>query len=502
MGGLDDKLKEQRVKKFEELMKLGIEPYPNKFEYTHTIAQINEKFRGFSSKEFEDEEKRVKTAGRILAIRSFGKASFATISDGKHKLQFYIKKNIVDERTFEIFKLLDIGDIVGVEGRLFRTKTGELTVLLENLYFLSKCFLPLPEKWHGLTDVELRYRQRYLDLIVNPKVREIFEIRSKIIKSIRNFLEERDYMEVETPMMHAVAGGATARPFITHHNTLDIDLYLRIAPELYLKRLVVGGFERVYEINRNFRNEGISTRHNPEFTMVEFYQSYSDYKDLMEFSEDMFKEVADVVLGIRKFKFGDYEIDLDSWERLSLRDAIIKYWDFDGEKPKFEDFKNLNRLRELFKIANIEFDEDLPIGKLVGILFEEVVEKKLINPTIIYDYPLELSPLSKKKKDEPDYVERFELYIGGMEIANAYSELNDPFDQRERFLEQLKMKEAGDEEAHMMDEDYVNALMYGMPPTAGEGIGIDRVVMLFTNSSSIREVILFPLLRPEKKSKE
>ncbi len=501
MGSLEEKLLEQRIKKFEELKELGVEPYPNKFEYSHTISQILERFGGFSSREFEENEKRVKTAGRIMAIRSFGKASFATISDGKHKLQFYIKKNVVDDKTFKIFKLIDIGDIVGVEGRLFRTKTGELTVLVEKLYFLSKCFLPLPEKWHGLTDIELRYRQRYLDLIVNPKVREIFETRSNIIKSIRNFLEERDYIEVETPMMHAIAGGATARPFVTHHNTLDIDLYLRIAPELYLKRLVVGGMERVYEINRNFRNEGISTRHNPEFTMVEFYQAYSDYKDLMDFTEEMFKEVADVVLGVRKFKFGEHEIDLDKWERLSLREAIIKYWDFEGDKPKFEDFKDKEKLKRLFEISGIEFDEDLSEGKLTGILFEEVVEKKLINPTIIYDYPIELSPLSKKKKDEPDYVERFELYIGGMEIANAYSELNDPFDQKERFLQQLKMKEAGDEEAHMMDEDYINALMYGMPPTAGEGIGIDRVTMLFTNSQSIREVILFPLLRPEKKTK-
>jgi lysyl-tRNA synthetase class 2 len=393
-----------------------------------------------------------------------------------------------------LYKLLDIGDFIGVEGMLFRTRTGELTVLASELTFLAKCFLPLPEKWHGLKDIEIRYRQRYVDLVVNREVRDVFVKRSVIVRELRRYLDDRGYLEVETPILHPIAGGALAKPFKTHHNALDMPLYLRIAPELYLKRLIVGGLNRVYDLNRIFRNEGISTRHNPEFTMLEFYQAYSNYTELMDLTEEMLTGIAEKVCGSKVITYDEEQIDFGKWTRLSMKDAILKYSPVKIEEDTLNDAA---ALRDLLKGLHADFDPRLPLGNLIGVLFETVAEQRLIQPTFIYDYPLELSPLSKQKASDKRFVERFELYIGGMEIANGYSELNDPFDQRNRFLTQLEARERGDEEAHQMDEDYIRALSYGMPPTAGEGIGIDRVAMLLTNSTSIRDVILFPHLRAE-----
>jgi lysyl-tRNA synthetase class 2 len=400
----------------------------------------------------------------------------------------------VSERDFQLYKLLDIGDFIGVEGILFRTRTGELTVLANEAMFLAKCFLPLPEKWHGLKDIEIRYRQRYVDLVVNREVRDVFAKRSAIIRELRKFLDDRGYLEVETPILHPIAGGALAKPFKTHHNALDMPLYLRIAPELYLKRLIVGGLNRVYDLNRIFRNEGISTRHNPEFTMLEFYQAYSHYTDLMDLTEEMVTGIVEKVCGSKVITYDDQKIDFGNWTRLSMKDAIFK---FAPEKIEEEMLKDRSTVEGLLKKFHADFDPRLPLGNLIGALFETVAEQHLIQPTFIYDYPLELSPLSKQKASDKTLVERFELYIGGMEIGNGYSELNDPFDQRNRFLSQLEARERGDEEAHEMDDDYIRALSYGMPPTAGEGIGVDRLAMLLTNSTSIRDVILFPHLRPE-----
>jgi lysyl-tRNA synthetase class 2 len=387
-----------------------------------------------------------------------------------------------------LFGLIDIGDIVGAEGYLFRTRTGELSLHVERLEFLSKTLLAMPEKWHGLEDVETRYRQRYLDLIANPAVREVFVKRMKLIASLRRQLDARDFIEVETPMMQGIYGGAAARPFVTHHNTLDIDLYLRIAPELYLKRLVVGGLERVYEINRNFRNEGISTRHNPEFTMIEFYQAYTDYRGLMDLSEELLRQLAVDVTGGTTVEYGNYQLDFSSLRRLTMREAVIEYWEGEG-KPSMDNVRDPAWLKEQTGRATA--------GEALAHLFEEYAERKLIQPTIIYDFPVEISPLAKNKQDEPELVERFEIIVAGMEIGNAFTELNDPLEQRRRFDGQLAMRARGDEEAHQMDEDYLRALAYGMPPTGGEGLGIDRLTMLLTNSQSIRDVILFPLLRPE-----
>jgi len=494
----EDTLIQNRQKKLQAIIDLGVDPYPHHFEASHTISQVVDDFSGLDGEALEMEEHVVRTCGRIMAIRGFGKASFAHISDGIKRLQFYIKKNQVDEKTFELFKLLETGDIVGIDGRLFRTRTNELTILVQEVTLLAKCLLPMPEKWHGLTDVELRYRQRYLDMVVNPDVLQVFRKRALVIQKIREFLEARRYVEVETPMMHPLVGGASARPFTTHHNKLDMDLYLRIAPELYLKRLIVGGMERVFEINRNFRNEGLSTQHNPEFTMLEFYQAYSNYRHLMELTRELICFIVDEVVGHRNVLFKEMEIDFDKWHEFSYREAVIHFWDRDGEPPTMAMISNKDGVVSLLKRAHIEYDNAAAYGKLLGLLFEEVVEAGLIQPTFIYDYPVELSPLSKRKKDEPDFVERFELYIAGMEIANAYSELNDPVDQRKRFMKQARERERGDEEAQMMDEDYIRALSYGMPPTAGEGIGIDRLTMVLTDSPSIRDVILFPLLKPEK----
>jgi lysyl-tRNA synthetase class 2 len=491
-------LLEQRRFKLAELKRRGFDPYPHKFDYSHTLGQIRETFDTVEAASLEEKKETVRICGRIMSLRPQGKAGFMDISDGQHRLQVYVRRDIVGPENFELFKLFDLGDIIGVEGTLFRTRTNELTALASQVSHLSKNLLPLPEKWHGLTDVETRFRQRYVDLIVNPEVRDVFTKRSKIIREIRNFLDARGYMEVETPVLQTIAGGALARPFRTHHNALDIDLYLRIALELYLKRLIVGGIPRVYELSRIFRNEGISTHHNPEFTMLEFYQAYSDYLDLMDLSQEMLTGIAETVTGTRQVKFGEHILDFDNWQRLSMKEAIFRFWPDSLPAVTEEDLQSLDKLRLLAESLHAHYEPADGPGKLQSILFETVAEDHLIQPTIIYDYPAEVSPLSKTKADDPTTVERFELYIAGMEIANAYSELNDPAEQKARFEEQLKARGRGDEEAHDMDFDYVRALSYGMPPTAGEGIGIDRLTMVLTDSQSIRDVILFPLLRPEQ----
>jgi lysyl-tRNA synthetase class 2 len=491
-------LLEQRRFKLAELKRLGYAPYPNKFDYTHTLGQVRADYDGTSTPELQERKETVRICGRIMSLRPHGKAAFMDLSDGTHRLQIYIRKDIVGPENFELFQLFDLGDIIGAEGTVFRTRTSELTVSASRVFHLAKNLLPLPEKWHGLTDVETRFRQRYVDLIMNPEVREVFLKRTRIIREIRSFLDARGYLEVETPVLQTIAGGALARPFRTHHNALDVDLYLRIALELYLKRLIVGGIPKVYELSRIFRNEGISTQHNPEFTMLEFYQAYSDYRDLMDLTQEMITQVAETVAGTRQILYGAHLLDFDRWQRFSLNDAIVRHWPTSQSAPSKEDLRSLDRLRLLAESIHAHFESSDGPGKLLAILFETVAEEHLIQPTIIYDYPAEVSPLSKSKMDDPATVERFELYIAGMEIANAYSELNDPSEQRVRFEEQLTARSRGDEEAHNMDSDYVRALSYGMPPTAGEGIGIDRLTMVLTNSQSIRDVILFPLMRPEQ----
>jgi lysyl-tRNA synthetase class 2 len=483
-----------RIQKLKQIRELGYDPYPTFYRYTHSLAQVSKEFGAKTGEELEQSKQKVRIAGRILTNRPFGKAGFITVSDGEGQLQAYAKMDQLPERDFQLYKLLDIGDFIGVEGTLFRTRTGELTVLATGLTFLAKSFLPLPEKWHGLTDVEIRYRRRYVDLVVNREVREVFVKRSLIVRELRHFLDERGYLEVETPILHPIAGGALAKPFKTHHNALDMTLYLRIAPELYLKRLIVGGLNRVYDMNRIFRNEGISTRHNPEFTMLEFYQAYSSYTDLMDLTETMLIGIAERVCGSRTITYDDQQIDFGNWSRLTMKQAIVK---FSPEKVTEEDLRDRATVERLLNHLHVDFDRRMPLGNLIGLLFETVAEEHLVQPTFIYDYPIELSPLSKQKADDPSLVERFELYVGAMEIANGYSELNDPIDQRERFLSQLQARDRGDEEAHEMDDDYIRALSYGMPPTAGEGIGVDRLTMLLTNSTSIRDVILFPHLRAE-----
>ena len=459
---LEDELYEQRIARIAQIEALGFQPYGHRFEFSHTIPQIVAEFSNTLAEALEPRVP-VRIAGRVLTIRRMGKAGFAHLLQNGERLQIYVRKDAVPEKDYDLFQLLDLGDIIGAEGYLFRTRTGELSLHVERLDFLAKTLLSMPEKWHGLEDVEIRYRQRYLDLIANPEVRKVFVTRSRIISSLRRQLEERGYLEVETPMMQPLYGGAAARPFVTHHNTLDVDLFLRIAPELYLKRLVVGGIERVYEINRNFRNEGISTHHNPEFTMLEFYEAYSDYHGMMDLSEQLLKQTALDATGSAIVEFQGTLLDFGTVKRVSMREAV--------GNPE---------------LKGLELVE----------AFERNIEETLIQPTIVYDYPIEISPLSKNKSDDPAFVERFEIYAGGMEIANAFTELNDPREQRLRFEMQLKMRQGGDEEAHQMDEDYVRALSYGMPPAGGEGIGIDRLTMLLTNSRSIRDVILFPLLRP------
>ncbi|MBV8476224.1 MAG: lysine--tRNA ligase [Acidobacteria bacterium] len=510
---LDDKIYELRREKLKQIEALGQPPYPNKYRAHHTIERVRDEYESWTAEQLTAAPPRVHLAGRIMTLRLMGKAGFAHLQSaaradrrGTGKLQVYVRHDGVGEKAFQLFKLLDIGDIIGVHGYLFRTKTGELTIHVEDLTLLAKALLPLPEKWHGLTDVELRYRQRYLDLIVNPEVREVFLARSRLVKSFRNFLDQHHFLEVETPMMQPVAGGAVARPFVTHHNTLDMDLYLRIAPELYLKRLMVGGFDRVYEINRNFRNEGLGWRWNPEFTMLEFYQAYADFRDIMELTQDLLIQAAIDVTGGTKVKFGDHEIDWapGNWTIMTMRQAIMQYWPrAAAPTPQMPDFSSPDRVGHLVQRFNqarshIAYDPSEPAGKTIAALFEAVVEEQLIQPTIIYEFPAAVSPLSKNKPDEPDWTERFEIFAAQMEISNGFSELNDPQEQRRRFEQQLRQRERGDEEAHQMDEDYIRALSFGLPPTGGCGVGVDRVAMLLTNSQTIRDVILFPLLRPER----
>ena len=487
----------QRRANFDELVRLGIDPYPRKFERSDTIAELVAAHGAKTKEELEAETIRTRTAGRILAIRSFGKANFLVLSDGHARIQAYVRQDSLSEKDFATFKLLDFGDFVGVEGKLFRTKTNELTIFASSLQFLVKCFEPLPEKWHGLSDVEIRYRQRYLDLIVNPDSRRVFQVRSQVLASIRGFLNRRGYLEVETPMMQPIAGGALARPFVTHHNALDMNLFLRIAPELYLKRLVVGGLERVYEINRNFRNEGISTQHNPEFTMLEFYQAYSDYLELMVMTEEMLSACAREATGTDQITFGEHKISLaPPYRRVSLREGARTAASARlGTAVSDADLRQRETAAALARQLHLEVQAAWGAGKIATEIFERLNEHDLVQPTFVYDFPTEVSPLSKQKPDDLDTVERFELYIGGFEVANAFSELNDPAEQRRRFEAQLVDRAAGDTEAHAMDEDYLRALEYGLPPTAGEGVGIDRLVMLLTNSPSIRDVILFPLMR-------
>jgi len=488
----------QRRANLDELKKLGVDPYPKRFEGGVPIGLVVTEHGAKTAQELDTPRITVRTAGRILAIRGFGKAGFLQLSDGMARVQVYVRQDSVSAHDYSVFKLLDLGDWVGVEGYLFRTRTNEFSVHVTSLTFLSKCLLPLPEKWHGLQDIETRYRQRYLDLIVNPDSRRVFEVRSRVVAAFREFLGSRGFLEVETPMMQPMAGGALARPFVTHHNALDMRLYMRIAPELYLKRLTVGGIERVFEINRNFRNEGISTQHNPEFTMLEFYWTYADYHDLMALTEEMLQHVAVAAAGTDQLTFGEHAISLTPpFRRLSLREgaaaAASKRLD---TTVRPEELRSVDTAAALAQRLGIDLHPGSGPGLIAAELFEVLCEDDLVRPTFVYDFPTEVSPLSKQKPDDPDTVERFELYIGGFEVANAFSELNDPVEQRRRFEEQLRQRASGNEEAHAMDEDYIRALEYGLPPTGGEGIGIDRLVMLLTNSQSIRDVILFPLMRP------
>jgi lysyl-tRNA synthetase class 2 len=570
----EENLYAQRRRTLDKIVELGQQAYPNSYSFTHTIPEVRAAYDPILAEQFEADiaagkKIEVSVAGRLMAIRAQGKAGFAQLQQGGQRMQIYVRKDDVGEDAFALYKLLDLGDHIGVRGYVFRTRTNELTIHVTTLTFLTKAMLALPDKYHGLEDTELRYRQRYVDLFMNtghaPKqaegdaaeveapinVREVFVKRAAILRALRTFFDSRGYLEVETPMLHTIAGGAAARPFKTHHNALDIPLSLRIAPELYLKRLVVGGMDRVYEINRNFRNEGVSTRHNPEFTMLEFYQAYANYHDLMDITQELVTFVATEVNGTTLTNFNGNEIDLGKWTKLSMREAIIKFWPSKaGQAPAFSQMLAIKDFRQfLFAAVNglIEYSQSLEkeqggqyesqskvwllastlkgihsklelaetfvfsskdewnairanaLGRAISDTFEAIAEEHLIQPTIIYDFPLAVSPLSKVKPDEPDWVERFEFYIGGFEVGNAFSELNDPMDQHARFEDQLKEKERGDDEAHQMDEDYVRALGYGLPPTGGEGIGIDRLTMILTGSRSIRDVILFPLMRPHAK---
>jgi lysyl-tRNA synthetase class 2 len=490
-----DRIVAHRLEKLNQLRDQGIEPFFNRFKPTHTLAQILAEYGNLTGEELEHLPHTFLLAGRLMLMREFGKAAFCHFQDGSSRLQAYVQKQVVGEDRFRLFKRLDLGDIVGLSGRLFRTKTGELTLAVQDFVLLTKSLLPLPEKYHGLTDVERRYRQRYLDLIVNPSVWQVFIQRAAIIRLIREFLDARGFLEVETPMMQPIPGGATAKPFETFHQALDTKLYLRIAPELYLKRLIVGGFDRVYEINRNFRNEGLSTLHNPEFTMLEFYQAYATYEDLMELTEALITHVARTLLGTLEVLYQGQAIDLTPpWRRLDLREALTEIGGIPAEVVRDPEAL-VRRARE----EGVVLRSGEGYGRALTKLFDLHVEGNLIQPTFVVGYPTETSPLSRKNDANPEVVDRFELFIAGREMANAFSELNDPLDQRQRFERQLAAHQAGDDETpHAVDEDFLTALEYGMPPTAGEGIGIDRLVMLLTDSPSIRDVILFPLLRPER----
>lgn len=486
--------RQQRVKKLDLLRGAGIAPYGTRFDVKDRAGDLLS-LHGKKNKETLEQEKVSCTlAGRVVALRRFGKAGFAVLQDGSDRLQVYLKKDLLSAQAYTVVEQLDLGDWIGVTGTLFRTKTDEFTVEVHHLTFLSKALRPLPEKWHGLTDVETRYRQRCVDLIANPQVHQIFATRSRIIAGIRSFLIERGFLEVETPMMHPIPGGAAAKPFVTHHNALGVDLYLRIAPELYLKRLIVGGFPRVFEINRNFRNEGISTIHNPEFTMLEFYMSYADYQDLIALTEELISGLAQQILGKTVIQYQGTEIILTPpWRRWSYHQAILEVNRLDPSVLHDRD-KALAAAKQM----NVHVDPKSTLFAILNEIFEETVEPNLQQPTFITDYPIEISPLARRKDADPALTDRFELFIAGREIANAFSELNDPLDQRERFEGQAAQREAGDEEAHLVDEDFLRALEFGMPPTAGEGIGIDRLIMLLTDQASIRDVVLFPQLRPEK----
>jgi lysyl-tRNA synthetase class 2 len=476
----------QRREKLSQLREDQEKAFAEKYEVNHHAAEVESNFEDL-------EEKEVKLAGRLMAIRTHGKASFADLMDMSGKVQLYIKQNNIGEDRYEFFQDLDLGDLVGITGTVFKTNRGQISIRVSSFELLTKSLRPLPEKFHGLKDKDIRYRQRYLDLIVNPDVKETFVIRSKIIKEMRRYLEEKGFLEVETPMMHPIAGGATARPFVTHHNTLDMDLYLRIAPELYLKKLIVGGFEKVFEINRNFRNEGMSYKHNPEFTTMELYQAQADYHDMMELTEDLVSYLAEEVLGTQTLEYEETELDFTApWERITMIEAVKKYADVD-----FSEFETAEEAYEAAASVGVKPEEGLSYGEVLNEVFEIRVEDKLIQPTFIMDYPIEVSPLAQKIEDDPRFTYRFEAFVYGREIANAFSELNDPEEQKRRFEKQVEMREAGDEEAQMMDYDFIRALEYGMPPTGGLGIGIDRLIMLLTDSSSIRDVILFPTMRPE-----
>ena len=481
-----NKLRRQKLEKLNKLEENGIEAFSEKYDVEHYSTEIINNFDDYK-------EKTVKLSGRIMALRTHGKASFVDIKDGKGQIQLYVSVDGVGEDNYNFFIDLDIGDIVGIEGEVFKTNRGQISIKVTDFSILTKSLRPLPEKFHGLKDKDLRYRQRYLDLIVNSEVKETFVQRSKIISFVRDYLEGEGFLEVETPMMHPIPGGTSARPFITHHNTLDMDLYMRIAPELYLKRLIVGGFDKVFELNRNFRNEGMSYKHNPEFTMLELYEANADYCDMMKLTENIISGAAEKVLDTKVITYQEEEIDLTPpWNKMTMVEAIEKYTGID-----FEEINSVEEAKKAAKEVGLEIDSDIPVGKILNEIFEEKVEEKLIQPTFITEYPIEVSPLAQKIKDRPGYTYRFEPFIYGWEVGNAFTELNDPRDQKARFEKQVKQRESGDEEAHMMDEDFIRALEYGMPPTGGLGIGIDRVVMLLTNSSSIRDVILFPTMRPK-----
>jgi lysyl-tRNA synthetase, class II len=487
---LNDQLRVRR-EKMNTMRENGLDPFGKRFERTHTIIELVEQYGELEKEDLEAKNVAVTLAGRMMTKRGKGKAGFANIQDLTGQIQVYVRVDAIGAEAYEVFDSSDLGDIIGVTGTLFKTKVGELSVKVQNYTFLTKALRPLPDKFHGLKDVEQRYRQRYLDLIVSQESRETFITRSKIIQAMRRYLDDNGYLEVETPMMHSIAGGASARPFITHHNALDMELYMRIAIELHLKRLIVGGLEKVYEIGRVFRNEGVSTRHNPEFTMIELYEAYADYQDIMSLTENLIAHIAQEVLGTTTVQYGEYEVNLQpEWKRLHMVDAIKEYTGVDFWKQM-----SVEEARAFAKEHGVEITEHMLYGHIVNEFFEQKVEEKLIQPTFIYGHPVEISPLAKKNDEDPRFTDRFELFIVAREHANAFTELNDPIDQRERFEAQIKEREQGNDEAHEMDEDFVEALEYGMPPTGGLGIGIDRLVMLLTNSPSIRDVLLFPLMR-------